>query len=102
LPDNLTANKLLEFVGRGTTNIETVTSLARTMQADGFHAKSLAALGSCGANGVHNGNSERDLHRWVRGAWGFELEPYEITLKLHVAWCCTSMIFNQEMYSKWS
>ena len=78
-------NKLLEMVGRGDTNISCATEIARVIQSDGFKADALAALGSCGSGGQNGGNVARDLHRWLRGEWAFEVEPYEIQLNLQVS-----------------
>ena len=82
VPEVQTVNKLIEMVGRGDANISCVTEIARVMQTDGFNADALTALGSCGTGGKNSGNVERDLHRWLRGEWGFEVEPYEIQLEL--------------------
>ena len=82
LPESQTVNKLLECIGRGGSHIQTATDIARAVRSDGLESKALAALTSCGAHGVSDQNTERDLHRWLRGLWGFELEPYRIELEL--------------------
>lgn len=46
--------------------------------------EAIKAFASLGANGRHLQNGERDLHRWMRTLYGFQLEPYTILLGLQV------------------
>ena len=43
--------------------------------------KAFAALG-----GGHSANCERDLHRWLRGLWGVEVQTYTVQVPLQVGW----------------
>ena len=88
--DSLVSEKLLNMIGRGTTHISQAVELARVCQADGLQAESLRVLAGLGAGGQHDQNIERDLHRQVCGLWGFQLEPYEIKLRLNAALMYTS------------
>lgn len=84
-PVSYTANKLLDLVGRGSTHIQTAVEIARATTREGLNAPALHSLASCGANGKHDGNCERDLHTWLSpGVFDFQLERYEITLNLQV------------------
>ena len=76
------AYQLLEDIGRGDASIYAAARLARKMQKDKFSAPAIDAIASLGANGKWDSNSERDLHRWLRGMYNVCLEPYTITLKL--------------------
>ena len=85
-PVSRTAYKLLNLVGRGSTHIQTAVEIARAATEEGLNAPVLRSLASCGSYGKHDGNCERDLHKWLSpGMFDFHLEPYEITLNLQVA-----------------
>ena len=43
------------------------------------------AFASLGSDTKYGGNLERDLHRWLRGLYGFRLQSYTLTLNLQVA-----------------
>ena len=84
LPESKTVNKLLTLVGRGGTHVSVAHDIAQTVRNDGLENPTLAAFTSCGTFGLNDQNTERDMQRWLRGLWGFELEPYEIKLQLQV------------------
>ena len=84
LPDSLTANRMIELIGRGKANVATMAALARVIQADGLHKPALAAIAGLGNEGKHESNCERDLLSIAKGLWGFNIEPYEISLCLQV------------------
>ena len=42
------------------------------------------AFASLGANGNHPQNAERDLHRWLRCLYGFQLQTYVLNLDLQI------------------
>jgi len=44
----------------------------------------IEAFGSLGGHGKSPQNSERDLHRWLRSIYGFELQPYVLHLGLQI------------------
>lgn len=83
LPESLTANKMLELIGRGKAHVSTMASLARIIQADGLNKPALAALTGLGTEGRNESNCERDLLAKTAGLWGFNIEPYEIFLELN-------------------
>jgi len=82
LPESHTVKTLLDLMSRGNTHINTAAEVARAMQHDGLINEPLKAFTSCGASGACPQNTERDFHKWMRGAWGVELEPYYIKLNL--------------------
>lgn len=47
--------------------------------------EALSAFASLGTNGSHASNQERDLLRWMKGLWGFKLEPYTVMMDLQVS-----------------
>lgn len=85
MPRSATADLLLELIGCGGSNVQSAAEIARTVKSDCGHSLSLPALdaiASCGTNGANSNNTERDLHRFLRGARGLKLETYNITLQL--------------------
>ena len=47
--------------------------------------RALQSFAGLGSSGKCVANAERDLHRWLRGLWGFELQAYEVAIPLQVA-----------------
>ena len=85
-PGEATVDKLMELVGRGDTHISTAAELARTIQSDfGASSVGIRDLASCGADGKHESNTERDFWTWTKGAYKFHVEPYQIKLTLHAS-----------------
>ena len=79
-------DKLMELVGRGDTHSSTAAELARTIQSDfGASSVGIRDLASCGADGKHESNTERDFWTWTKGAYKFHVEPYQIKLTLHAS-----------------
>lgn len=78
-----TFDKLLELVGTGSSNVITASEIARAMEQDSLPiSHDLKRLANCGTHGANTSNTERDFRRMVRGAYGFNLEPYTIKLTL--------------------
>ena len=78
-----TFDKLLHLVGTGASNVTTASEIARAMELDAFPlSHDLKRLANCGTHGANTSNTERDFRRIVRGAYGFNLEPYTIKLTL--------------------
>jgi len=103
LPESHTVKTLLDLMSRGNTHINTAAEVARAMQHDGLINEPLKAFTSCGASGACPQNTERDFHKWMRGAWGVELEPYYIKLNLeepHLRLVEMSVFFLEEKDSK--
>ena len=46
--------------------------------------QALETFAALGASGQCKANIERDLHRWLQGLWGFELQAYEVSIPLQV------------------
>lgn len=84
MPESRTATKLIGLVGRGNVHVSTIADMARAAMEDGLVTPALTALSACGAGGKCPQNTERDVHTWLRGAWGLELEPYKFKLNLQV------------------
>ena len=79
-------DKLMELVGRGDTHISTAAELARTIQSDfGTSSVGIRDLASCGADGKHESNTERDFWTWAKGAYDFHVQPYPIRVLLQVS-----------------
>lgn len=74
------------MVGCGRSSVAEVCDISRANVADGMQSKAIYGLNSLGGNGVHDQNQERDLHRWVKGLHGMNLEPLEVTMNLNVSW----------------
>ena len=78
-----TFDKLLHLVGTGASNVITASEIARAMEQDSLPlSDDLKRLANCGTHGANASNTERDFRRMVRGAYGFNLEPYTIKLTL--------------------
>ena len=77
---------LIEKVGRGALHVSGAQEIAAFMAEEagsmGAIIPALKALGSLG--GGHTGNVERDWNRWLKGLYGFELEPYKLSFDLKV------------------
>ena len=88
MPYSETAEKLIELVGRGAIHVSTAQELAASTANEagckGSILPALEALGSLG--GGHSSNVERDMHRWLHGLYGFELQPYELSFHLKEPW----------------
>ena len=59
--------------------------MARSVVCDGLRLDALEAFASFGAHGAWESNQERDLLLWLRGVWGFRLEPYRVKIPLEVS-----------------
>ena len=72
------------MIGRGSLHVSAAQQLAASateeIEAEGVVIPALKALGSLG--GGHSGNTERDLHRWLRGLYGLNLQPYKLKCQL--------------------
>lgn len=87
LPESKTVECVIGMIGRGSANISRATEIARCAQEDGLSQPALRALTSCGADGRHAQNTERDLHRWCSCLFGCKLLPYQIKLTLQAPMC---------------
>lgn len=85
--------KMITMIGRGKISISGASELARDAGQDGLIHEAVEALGTLGASGSSPSNCERDLARWLKHLFGFDLEPYEITLHLQVSFQTCSKFF---------
>ena len=94
LPESHVVNQLVELIGRGGLNVNVATTVARSAVQDGNAGKALLAMASCGKGGELEQNQERDLLKWLRGVWGFLLEPYCVQVPLEVTryFACVRML----------
>lgn len=77
--------KLTDLVGRGKLGVASACEIAQgVMQDHELPHAAIQAFASLGCNGKHPQNSERDLHRWMRCLYGFELQTYVLHLDLQV------------------
>lgn len=79
-----TVDTLLGLVGRGRIDIACATDVARAVLKDGVVNETIDKLASMGAWGSSQSNSERDLHCWLRYAFGLNLQPYQVYVNLKV------------------
>ena len=77
-----TVEKMIEMVGRGSISISAAAELSQCNLKDGMPHGAVKAFASLGASGECPSNYERDLHRWLRSLFGFELETYAVKLNL--------------------
>ena len=92
LPESSTTNLLLRMLGGGATNVASAADIARAAEADGLERAALQCLARCGAGGSCASNQERDMHRWLRGMRGLQLEPYKIQTMLQVIWLSSFLL----------
>ena len=86
LGDSRTVQKLTELVGRGKCSVAAACEIAQGVVEDHHQLPNGAvqAFASLGANGNHPQNAERDLHRWLRCLYGFQLQTYVLNLDLQI------------------
>lgn len=97
LPQSATVNKLVELIGRGKILVTSASDLATCVATSVFsklfskYVKAIfstclfISLPQIVRRRATCHNCEWDLHRWLRGLWGFELQTYEIFILLQVA-----------------
>ena len=76
--------KMITVVGRGQVSVAGAAELARCAVSDGLLTDAVRAFSSWGASGSSPSNCERDMTRWLRRLFQFDLEPYPLTLHLQV------------------
>ena len=86
LGDSKTVQKLAELVGRGKCSVAAACEIAQGVVEDHHQLPNGAvrAFASLGANGNHPQNAERDLHRWLRCLYGFQLQTYVLKVDLQI------------------
>ena len=76
----------MELVGRGEAHISTAAEIARVIRSEFDGAsKGIRNLASCGTDGKHESNTERDFWTWAKGAYDFHVQPYPIRVLLQVS-----------------
>ena len=83
--DSKTREKLLNMVGRGRISVAGAVDLASSMIDDGMVQDAIQRFASLGCQSQYPANTERDLHRSIKGLFGFQLEPYTVWMNLQVA-----------------
>ena len=66
------------MIGSGKSHIRTVVSIAQAQSRDQEPTPAVKAFASLGTFGRNNANEERDLHRWLQGLHGIQLEVYNV------------------------
>lgn len=66
------------MIGSGKSHIRTVVSIAQAQSQDQEPIPAVKAFASLGTFGKNNANEERDLHRWLQGLHGIQLEVYNV------------------------
>lgn len=66
------------MIGSGKSHIRTVVSIAQAQSLDQEPPPAVKAFASLGTFGRNNANEERDLHRWLQGLHGIQLEVYNV------------------------
>ena len=81
--ESKTVTKLTDMIGRGQVSVSSAVELAQCVTVDQtLPHEAIRAFSTLGSDGKHPQNAERDLHRWLRSLFGFELQSY--TIKLHL------------------
>ena len=86
------------MLGQGQATVAQLATLARALVADGVPQEALQAFASLGGDGKYSSNQERDLHRWLRNLWGFNLEPYPLPMWLQAFGLQAERIFLPGVY----
>ena len=71
------------MLGTGRATVAQIADLARALVADGLPHDAIRAFASLGGEGRHASNQERDLRNWLRQLFGFELEPYMVSMTVN-------------------
>lgn len=81
MPESAVFDELLDSLAQGR-HVSQCVRLAKAVVADHGErsAPSIQELASLGNSS--GGNQERDLHRWLRGVHGFQVDPYFVTFNL--------------------
>ena len=74
------------MVGHGRMSVSGAVSLSTCMVSDGIPNQAVKAFSTLGTDSKFPANAERDLHRWVKGLFGFKLRPYTVKLSLQDSW----------------
>ena len=79
----------LGMIGSGRSSIAAVADLSRAYLQDsgGSTPQAVQAFASLGGWGSHEQNQERDLHKWVNGLHGLNLETFDVQFECQVR-CC--------------
>ena len=86
------------MVARGQVSVANAADLARCAIGDGIVHEAVRAFSSLGASGAAPSNCERDMVRWLKNLFNFNLEPYQITLHLQVLDLVFSTFFEFLQY----
>jgi hypothetical protein len=86
LPHSATVENFITQVGTGGSHVSVVAETARANVVDGIPSAAVKCFASLGASGKFNANQERDLHTWLKGLYGLELEPYHVQMDILVCW----------------
>ena len=70
------------MIGEGRTGVAQIADPARAIVSDGLPNEAVQAFASQGTDGRYPSNQERDLHRWLRNLWNFNLEPHSVLIEL--------------------
>lgn len=77
--------RMIEMMGRGQLSVTAAAGLSQSCVEDGMLHEAVAAFASLGNHGACPSNYERDLHRWLRTLFGFELRTYVVSMNLEAA-----------------
>jgi hypothetical protein len=86
LPHSATVESFITQVGTGGSHVSTVAETARANVTDGIPSQAVKCFASLGASGKFVQNQERDLHTWLKGLYGLELEPYHVGMDILASW----------------
>ena len=101
MPESKMMNKVIELIGRGRIHVSTAAELVRDSVADGLQSEVLDRFAAFGCHGECPQNTERDVQKWLRGLWNFNLEPYRITLNLQAASPLSTMVLGPRLTLPW-
>ena len=77
--------KMIEMMGRGQLSVSAAAGLSQSSVEDGLLHEAVAAFASLGNHGACPSNYERDLHRWLKTLFGFELATYVVSMDLEAS-----------------
>lgn len=80
-----TVEKMIEMVGRGSLTISAAAEISQCNVKDGMVHDAIRAFASLGTSGKNPSNYERDMHRWLKSLFGFELQTYTVKMNLEVS-----------------
>ena len=84
MADSAFLDECLSQVGNGSCSFRGVHRIASAAVLEGMPSAAVKTLASLGAHGESLQNVERDAHRWLRNYYGYNMQTYNLKLKVCV------------------